>query len=710
MHTNISSSTDIFILHLSDLHFTGTTGEARLWYDQLSRDLGTNLRCNKLDALILSGDIANLNKEAEYVQAEEFLSRIVHKFGTNRKNIVIVPGNHDLNWSLADSAYPTDYKTWEEEGKPKEQPDGRKHKERFRLFADFFGKATGRYFDLEYENQGLVWDLEELDLLILGLNSAWKLDRRKTEDADINHDALTKAFETIERIDGNERRLKIAVWHHPLTSDRADKNDFIHNKDFLQRLKDRGFRLALHGHIHKADTAVFNPTGHPLSIIAAGTFEAPTGELTPGHPWQYNLLQIPENDRKLDGELISEDDLIVHIRRRQDDKGEWFEDVIWKHDNSTKRFAWYKVSNVFPRIPPRQPRLAPPEEGLYTLLGQELLEGKLIFFLGADINLCGRPSNGRGGGPESWEDADGKPRHPPSNWELAGYLDRTLDPSFHDAIDCFLCNMERDRLPKSCPLLRGHPRLLAQVSQHGDATVSPDSAISLSNRLFNRIFQPNPVHKFLVQLPALLKSKSDFKNVYPLIVTTCFDDTLEQAFKNNPDTARQFDVISFGREDEEGKLSFYHYPKGKPTTGSKLVKSANADKDFQKWDKRSIILRLFGGTAGTGQFVVTEDHFIRYLAQTELLSALPLHIQPRLTDSHIIFLGYTPIHWYQRAFFQSFWGKYLAKKDRKNPRWLAIHEVCSKIDEALWRHYGAEPYEVSLQRFVEALQSSIRSI
>jgi hypothetical protein len=45
------------ILHLSDLHF-GTLDNAHNWYNQLAEDLIQELDCPRLDALILSGDIA----------------------------------------------------------------------------------------------------------------------------------------------------------------------------------------------------------------------------------------------------------------------------------------------------------------------------------------------------------------------------------------------------------------------------------------------------------------------------------------------------------------------------------------------------------------------------------------------------------------------------------------------------------------------------
>jgi len=46
------------ILHLSDLHF-GSVSNAKNWYSQLVEDLKHGLSCNKIDIMIISGDVAN---------------------------------------------------------------------------------------------------------------------------------------------------------------------------------------------------------------------------------------------------------------------------------------------------------------------------------------------------------------------------------------------------------------------------------------------------------------------------------------------------------------------------------------------------------------------------------------------------------------------------------------------------------------------------
>ncbi|MEH1780340.1 MAG: metallophosphoesterase [Nostoc sp.] len=94
----------INVLHLSDLHF-GTTDNARTWYAQLAEDLRYELGCSRLDALIISGDIASKSTPDEYAAAQLFINRLSQEFHLESQKIVIVPGNHDVNWQLAEAAY-----------------------------------------------------------------------------------------------------------------------------------------------------------------------------------------------------------------------------------------------------------------------------------------------------------------------------------------------------------------------------------------------------------------------------------------------------------------------------------------------------------------------------------------------------------------------------------------------------------------------------
>jgi 3',5'-cyclic AMP phosphodiesterase CpdA len=327
------------ILHLSDLHF-GTPEQARLWSNQLVQDLRNELSILNLDALILSGDIANQSTQGEYEAAQQFLNSFRQDFPLAAEQIIIVPGNHDLNWEKSKKAYTPvrreDYDgrtiTVNGEKKPDpeyaidkggdyvEQQDEDKYKERFTYFSQFYQAIKNVPYPLDYDKQYTLEHFRARNLLILGLNSAWQLDRHYKDRASINMNALSNALTEIRRNPDYNNCLKIAVWHHPLDS---AGNDRITDQGFMEQLAVAGFRFFFHGHVHQAQTSLYrydmSADGRKLDRICAGTFGAPTRELVSVYPWQYNLLKFEANQ------------LIVETRRREEENGAWKPDARWSH-------------------------------------------------------------------------------------------------------------------------------------------------------------------------------------------------------------------------------------------------------------------------------------------------------------------------------------------------------------------------------------------
>ncbi len=316
------------ILHLSDLHF-GTKEDAQLWYGQLADDLKQELNCNRLDAIIISGDVANLAVADEYDAAKVFINKVCSEFGVDRSNLVIVPGNHDLNWKRSKQGYTLVDKEDLEESVSKGRyievsdevirlRDDETYQRRFEDFARFYNDVTISPYPLDFAQQGKIHHLQDLNLLIMGLNSAWQVDHHFTTRADICADALTLALDTIRKNPDLDDCLKFAVWHHPLHSPFEDR---ITDHGFMERLALRGFSVCFHGHLHKATSDLFrydhSARGRKIEIVGAGTFGAPIKEWYPGYPLQYNLLKVCQRE------------IIVETRRRTEINGAWKPDAIW---------------------------------------------------------------------------------------------------------------------------------------------------------------------------------------------------------------------------------------------------------------------------------------------------------------------------------------------------------------------------------------------
>ena len=258
----------MYILHLSDLHF-GTKNDANRWYNQLATDLHKDLKCNSLDALVLSGDIASNSNPEEYEAAREFIINLMIDFRLRWPEVVIVPGNHDINWKITDWTQ-SEHAAYTYKAKPLCEPhelqegyyidmgsdnifvqDREKYKQRFTSFQAFYETVTKKRYELEPKQQYTLHHFPDHDLLILGLNSAWQLDHHYTSRASINPDAFSNAMVEIkENSTFKKSRLKIAVWHHPLKRPFEDR---ITDHGFMEQLAQNGFRLSLHGHIHRAN-------------------------------------------------------------------------------------------------------------------------------------------------------------------------------------------------------------------------------------------------------------------------------------------------------------------------------------------------------------------------------------------------------------------------------------------------------------------------
>lgn len=311
------------VLHLSDLHIA-TLAQSTVWYAQLAADLRQQ-RCDRLSALVVSGDVANLSTPEEYKAARMFLEHVMSGFGLSPRQLILVPGNHDLNWVLAQDAYSL-HKRSRYSGQLTEGAyishgtdiievrDDAAYKLRFKHFAELYREVKGEEYPLEYDQQGTVHRLEEHGLLFLGLSSAWQIDHVYRDRAGVHDGAVARSLLSL----GPPAELRIAVFHHPVHSSSEDR---IKDSAFLQQLAVAGFRLALHGHLHKSDNHLFrydmSPGGRRIDLVGGGTFGAATRDLVPGYPLQYNLLRV--GDKKV----------IVETRRKEEINGAWAPDARW---------------------------------------------------------------------------------------------------------------------------------------------------------------------------------------------------------------------------------------------------------------------------------------------------------------------------------------------------------------------------------------------
>jgi calcineurin-like phosphoesterase family protein len=336
-----ASLPESYLLHLSDLHISSRT-QASLWAEQLLQDLASDVRPPRIDGVVVSGDIANRATLPEYQAAGEFLQRIKEELNLSPQQMVLVPGNHDLSWEQSRKAYTPvrreDYTGDLEEGQfidggaYVELRNDEEYRKRFAEFSNFYHQVRLEPYPLDDEQQATLHFFSSQRLLLLGLNSAWALDHHYRSRAGINLVALGQALRLLRTTPAYADCLKVAIWHHPISSDGEDR---IKDSGFLELLAQAGFRLALHGHIHKAQVDVFHhdrvAAGRRIDILAAGTFGAPVREWVPGYPLQYQLLQF------------SGERLRVLTRRRRQLGGAWEPDACWLQGPGQPPLPYYEV-------------------------------------------------------------------------------------------------------------------------------------------------------------------------------------------------------------------------------------------------------------------------------------------------------------------------------------------------------------------------------
>jgi small GTP-binding protein len=334
------------VLHLSDLHF----GEGEDVTEKLRplvadiKDKDGGLGFERLDYLVISGDITNRATPREFETAQRFTSGLIEAFELTAQRCVVVPGNHDLSWD--EEVYkwlpkrkvsPGDLKA----GQFRELSEGyllrdaEHYPQRFANFSRFFYHPL---FQLEYPmafaEQGIPYLFADTGIQFLAFNSCWEIDEHFQERASVHAGALTRALEKADaqvagQMEKAAHALRIAVWHHPITG-----NEKIADDSFMQQLRQANVRLVLHGHVHE-DRADLVGYLHPkkVRVAGAGSFGARVRQRPESTPRLYNLLEITRDHASIK----------VHTRCLRKEGGAWEGWNVWPGPEPTLKSSAYSI-------------------------------------------------------------------------------------------------------------------------------------------------------------------------------------------------------------------------------------------------------------------------------------------------------------------------------------------------------------------------------
>jgi formylglycine-generating enzyme required for sulfatase activity len=327
----------INILHLSDLNM-GTENDAKKDGFQLETDLTVELGIEKLDYVVISGDVARHSVPESYQAAIGLVKGLMSRFSLDPKRIVVVPGIHDITQEISERSYSFVYKRHLPERLPEGKyipagdlgallRDEESYKQRFANFSAYFYKPLyGRGYPLEYDEQAVLFENLQDGILFLALNSCWEIDHHFQDRSGINLTALANVLSQ-KKGDGSEGYLKIAVCHHPV-----EGPAMMRNVEFMEQLSVHGFKVLMHGHIHEARQGFYHYDKYRcIHVIGAGTFGALPADQLLGVPLQYNLLRFDQKEQTI----------TVETRKKEKPGGAWSADARWGDKNDPR--PWYTI-------------------------------------------------------------------------------------------------------------------------------------------------------------------------------------------------------------------------------------------------------------------------------------------------------------------------------------------------------------------------------
>jgi DNA-binding SARP family transcriptional activator len=245
-----------------------------------------------------------------------------------------------------------------------------------------------------------------------------------------------------------------------------------------------------------------------------------------------------------------------------------------------------------------------------------------------------------------------------------------------------------------CP--EEHRGDLTRVSQYVAVTQGVGPLYDQLHDLFSQGDEVGPVERFLAALPEHARARG---TQHQLIVTTAYGSAVERAFEEQ---GEEVDVVSFvALGPNRGK--FVHR---RPDGSENVVDVPNAYGELSLAE-RPVVLKVHGGVDSHPDrdhesFVVSEDDYIGYLAQSDLASVVPVTLAAKLRRSHLLFISYPVLEWSLRVFLQRVFGD-----EPISYRSWAVLPGAQPIQHEFWRRRGVDLYDVPLENLVADLELRI---
>jgi 3',5'-cyclic AMP phosphodiesterase CpdA len=228
------------LVHLSDLHFGRTD-------PKLIEPLIATVNGLGADLVVVSGDLTQRAKRAEFEQARDFLARLAPPR-------LVVPGNHDVPL----------YRVWER-----------------------FLSPLGKYQRIV--ERDLEPTFADGEIAVVGVNTARSLTFK---DGRINHEQMASIRRRLAPL--GEGVTKVVVTHHPfdLPDQKGDVDLVGRARAAMKVFSECGVDLLLAGHFHLSQAGASGRdeiAGYSALVVQAGTATSTRGR---GEENSFNVLRV----------------------------------------------------------------------------------------------------------------------------------------------------------------------------------------------------------------------------------------------------------------------------------------------------------------------------------------------------------------------------------------------------------------------------------